>query len=71
MNERIRAQAKQLLKEQGLTQERLGELAGIPRTHVSQMLNGTIGKMPQRWTDLADALGMEIALVEKGGEGKA
>lgn len=65
MNDLIREQAKKLMKEKGLTQEKLGELTGIPRTHVSQMLSGTIGKMPQRWTDLASALGMDIALVAK------
>ncbi|SMB93198.1 helix-turn-helix domain-containing protein [Deinococcus hopiensis] len=65
MNDRIRLQAREAMKKQGLTQEQLGERAGIPRTHVSQMLSGAIGKMPDRWTALADALGMEIVLQPK------
>ena len=68
MNDTIRQQAREAMKEQQLTQEEMGKRLGIPRTQINRMLisgeNG-IGKMPASWEKLAAELGMEIVMVPK------
>ena len=65
MNDQIRAAVKAVLAEKAMTQEQVAVQLGIPRTQVNRMLNGDIGKVPESWTALADALGLEVVIRPK------
>lgn len=68
MNDQIRQSAREAMKTKGLTQEQMASQLGIPRTQVNRMLNGDIGKIPESWAALANALDMEIALRPKSSQ---
>ena len=65
MNDQIRAAVKEVLSEKGMTQEQIAMQLGVPRTQINRMLNGDIGKVPESWTALADALGLEVVIQAK------
>ena len=65
MNDQIRTATKAALTEKGMTQAQIAEQLNIPRTQVNRMLNGDIGKIPDSWTALADALGLEVVIRPK------
>ena len=65
MNDQIRTATKAALAGKGLTQAQIAEQLNIPRTQVNRMLNGDIGKVPDSWTALADALGLEVVIRPK------
>jgi len=53
---------------QGISQSRLGEMAGYAPTHISVLETGHQGARIEIVCDLAKALGLEIKLVERGDE---
>lgn len=65
VNDRIRKQVRDLMKERGLSQQQLADLTGIERPNINAMLNGKIGKMPERWEKVLEALGKDIGLVDR------
>jgi predicted XRE-type DNA-binding protein len=65
VNERIRREVRALLKERGLSQQQLADLTEIERPNINAMLNGKVGKMPDRWEKVFEALGVDVGIVEK------
>jgi predicted XRE-type DNA-binding protein len=65
VNDRIRSDVKELLKQRGLTQQQLADMTGIERPNINAMLSGKVGKMPDRWEKLLDALGLEVVIRPK------
>ena len=69
VNDRIRRDIRELLKQRGLSQQDLANLTGIERPNINAMLNGKIGKMPERWEKVLEALGVDVGVVKpKDGE---
>lgn len=62
VNDRIRQEVRALLKKRGLSQQDLADMTGIERPNINAMLNGKIGKMPERWEKVFEALGVEATI---------
>ncbi|GGR48725.1 hypothetical protein GCM10008959_07330 [Deinococcus seoulensis] len=65
MNETVRQSVKSTMKEKGLTHQELADLTGIERANVTRLLSGTVGKVPDNWQRVLDALGLELIAVPK------
>ncbi|GHF65135.1 hypothetical protein GCM10017781_46090 [Deinococcus metalli] len=52
------------VRRRGLTHAQLASRLGIKQPSVTQLLNGTYGKIPQSLLEALDALGLEITVVE-------
>jgi transcriptional regulator with XRE-family HTH domain len=62
LNQTLRSRRKEL----GLTQEELGQRAGVAAKHVSRIENGTHEPKVSTLFALVSALGLELALGETG-----
>jgi transcriptional regulator with XRE-family HTH domain len=62
LNQALRSRRKAL----GLTQEQLGQRAGLAAKHVSRIENGTHEPKVSTLFALVSALGLELALAEAG-----
>lgn len=62
LNQALRSRRKAL----GLTQEELGQRAGLAAKHVSRIENGTHEPKVSTLFALVSALGLELALAEAG-----
>lgn len=65
-NLRIREAMKAAVRRRGLTHAQLANRLGIKQPSVTQLLNGSYGKVPQSLLEALDALGLEIQVVESG-----
>ncbi len=65
MNEKVRQGAREAMKAQGLTHQQLAEATGIERPNVTRLLSGQVGKVPDNWQRILDALGLELVAVPK------
>ncbi|WP_235514466.1 helix-turn-helix transcriptional regulator [Deinococcus sp. Leaf326] len=65
MNEKVRQSVKNTLKARDLTHQELADMTGIERANVTRLLSGTVGKVPDNWQKVLDALGMELIAVPK------
>ena len=61
----MREYVRQHMKQNGITQETLAKKLGITQGAVSQVLGGR-GAVPKSFTDLLDAVGLELVLRPKG-----
>ena len=69
LKEKMTAAVKRELKATGMTQERLGELIGVARPHVNNILNGTErGVSIQRLLDMTNALGLIVDVEIRNGK---
>lgn len=66
MNQQIRQAIKNRLKQQGLTQETLGNLTGMSQPNVARALAGRSGSVPDTWKRILEALDLELVAVPKG-----
>ena len=55
---------KAAARRRGMTHAQLASRLGIKQPSVTQLLNGTYGKIPQSLLKALDALGLEITVVE-------
>lgn len=62
MNEQVRQMVKVVLHERGMTQTQLAELTGIERPNITRLLSGSVGKTPDNWQKILDALGLEMVV---------
>lgn len=65
MNDRIRRQVRQLMRERGITQEQLASQTGIAAHNISRMLREGgqgVGIVPDNWKRLLSALGQELTV---------
>ena len=53
---------------QGISQSKIGEIAGYAPTHISALETGHQGARIEIICDLAEALGLEIKLVERSND---
>lgn len=67
MNERVRQTVKERMKAQGMTHQELADVTGIKRPNVTHLLTGNVGKVPENWQKVLDALGLELVAVPKEG----
>jgi predicted transcriptional regulator len=58
----IRRAVVEEMTRQGMTQTALAEKLGVTRSHVSQMLSGYRGKVPESLVELLTALGLELTV---------
>lgn len=65
MNEQIREAARQALKERRLRQEDIAREIGLSQPEVARLLTGKVGKIPDAWIKLLDALGLKVIAVPK------
>lgn len=56
---------KVVLHERGMTQTQLAELTGIERPNITRLLSGAVGKTPDNWQKILDALGLEMVVQPK------
>ena len=69
LKEKMTAAVKRELKARDMTQERLGELIGVARPHVNNILNGTErGVSIQRLLDMTNALGLIVDVEIRNGK---
>lgn len=65
MNETVRQGVKDTMKARGLTHQELADLTGIERPNITRLLTGAVGKVPDNWQRVLDALGLELVAVPK------
>lgn len=63
MNDTVRQTVKTTMKERGLTHQELADLTGLERANVTRLLSGTVGKIPENWQRVLDALGLQLVAV--------
>ena len=56
---------KVVLRDRGMTQTELAKLTGIERPNITRLLSGAVGKTPDSWQKILDALGLEIVVQHK------
>lgn len=65
MNPKVREAVRQTLKARDLTQAEIAEQIGLKQPDVARLLNGRVGRVPENWQKLLDALGLELVAVPK------
>ena len=65
MNESVRQSVKERMKAQGVTHQELADRTGIERPNVTRLLSGNVGKVPDNWQKVLDALGLELVAVPR------
>lgn len=65
MNEQVRQAVKAALKEKGVTQAHLAEMTGIERPNITRLLSGSVGKVPDNWQKVLNALDLELVAQPK------
>lgn len=65
MNEQVRNAARAALKGKELTQVEVAEQIGLKQSDVARLLTGRVGRVPENWQKLLDALDLELIAVPK------
>lgn len=65
MNEQIRETARRALKERKLRQADIAEEIGLSQPEVARLLTGRVGRVPDAWQKLLDALDLELVAIPK------
>lgn len=65
MTDHIREEVRVAMVRQKVTQVELAERVGLARSHVSALLNGHRGRLPEAWQKLLDGLGLELVVMPK------
>ena len=65
MTENLRAELRAEIARRRIKQVDLAQDLGVSRTHLSNMLNGQRGELPDTWARLLDHLGFEMTLRPK------
>jgi transcriptional regulator with XRE-family HTH domain len=66
VNARIRRAVKVRLAELDMTQADLAERVGVKPQYVSDILTGKVGKVPDAWQKILEALDLELVTSKKG-----
>ncbi|WP_268243881.1 helix-turn-helix domain-containing protein [Deinococcus sedimenti] len=53
------------MKEDGMTQEAVAQQMNVDRVYINRMLNNGTSKIPMRWGQLLDLLGLELVIRRK------
>lgn len=65
MNEQVRNAARTALKAKGLTQAEAADQIGLKQSDVARLLTGRVGRVPENWQKLLDALDLELIAIPK------
>jgi transcriptional regulator with XRE-family HTH domain len=65
MTDHIREEVRVAMVRKHVTQTQLAERVGLSRQHVSHLLTGHRGKLPEAWQRLLDGLGLELTVRPK------
>ena len=65
MTDHIREEVRVAMIRQHVTQTELAERVGLSRQHISHLLTGHRGKLPEAWERLLDGLGLELTVRAK------
>lgn len=65
VNQDVCRQVKAVMKEDGVTQEAVAGQMGVDRIYINRMLNNSTSKIPMRWGQLLDLLGLELVVRRK------
>lgn len=65
MNEQVRQAARAALKNKRLTQAEIAEGIGLQQSDVARLLTGKVGRVPENWQKLLDALDLELIAVPR------
>src|SRR5690606_12269867 len=63
MHEGIRRAVRVSLAERDMTQSDLAEKIGVSPQYVSRIMQGQVGKIPEAWVRILDALELELTAV--------
>ena len=66
MNAQIRRAIRVRLAERDLKQRDLADLLGMKPQYVSRLMTGDVGKVPDAWQKVLDALDLELVAIPKG-----
>ncbi|GGS10354.1 hypothetical protein GCM10008960_40620 [Deinococcus sedimenti] len=65
VNQDVCRQVKAVMKEDGMTQEAVAQQMNVDRVYINRMLNNGTSKIPMRWGQLLDLLGLELVIRRK------
>lgn len=65
VTDHIREEVRVAMVRQRVSQVELAERVGLTRQHISALLNGHRGKLPDAWEKLLDGLGLELVVRPK------
>ncbi|QLG10996.1 helix-turn-helix transcriptional regulator [Deinococcus sp. D7000] len=65
MNEQVRSAARAALKGKKLTQAEIADAIGLQQSDVARLLTGRVGRVPENWQKLLDALDLELIAIPK------
>lgn len=65
MTEHLRQEVRVAMIRQRINQTELAEKAGLSRQHVSNLLTGHRGKLPEAWEKVLDSLNLQLTVEPK------
>lgn len=68
MTETVRKAVKEQMEKLGKSQGDVAEALDMERVNVTRMLSGRSGKIPEKWLEMLDYLGLELTVKPKTGE---
>lgn len=71
MTEKVRKAVRERMEKLGKSQGDVAEALDMERVNVTRMLSGRSGKIPEKWLELLDYLGLELTVKSKVGEPNA
>ena len=72
MTDSIRLEVRVHMLKNGISQTKLAEDVGLTRQHISALLTGHRGRLPDSWQKVLDGLGLELVVVpQRPEEGSA
>lgn len=65
MNEQIRTASREALKRKQMTQAEIADQIGLKQSDVARLLTGKVGRIPDNWQKLLDALELDLVAVPR------
>lgn len=65
MNEQVRSASREALKRKQMTQAEIAEQIGLQQSDVARLLTGRVGRIPDNWQKLLDALELDLIAVPR------
>lgn len=66
MNNQIRRAVRVRLAERDLKQGDLAQLVGMKPQYISRLMTGNVGRVPEAWLKVLDALDLQLVAIPKG-----
>lgn len=65
MNDQVRNASREALKRKKLTQAEIAEQIGLQQSDVARLLTGRVGRIPENWQKLLDALDLVLVAIPR------